>query len=328
MEPPRFKINVKIPAAPPSPPAPVLQSPPRKVTVKEQMEWKIPPCISNWKNPKGYTIPLDKRLACDGRGLQDTFINDNFAKFAEALYIADRKAREAVEMRAQLENRLAQKEKELKEENLVKLAQKAREERAAYKKPDADEDELERDQLRYERHKDRERQRRMAKSGPDKRTIYEREKERDVSEKIALGVPTAKPSDDSLYDQRLFNQTRGLDTGYAGGEDDVYNVYDKPWNARANLASNIYKPSKNVDGEIYGEEIESLIKNSRFNPEKNFTGIDATQATQRSGPVQFEKKISLEEDPLELDKFLSQAKKHKRSDRRSPSPRKSKKDRR
>ena len=38
--------------------------------MKEQQEWKIPPCISNWKNPRGYTIPLDKRLAADGRGLQ------------------------------------------------------------------------------------------------------------------------------------------------------------------------------------------------------------------------------------------------------------------
>lgn len=26
-------------------------------------DWKIPPCISNWKNIKGYTIPLDKRRA-------------------------------------------------------------------------------------------------------------------------------------------------------------------------------------------------------------------------------------------------------------------------
>ena len=62
-----------------------------QVTVKEQQEWKIPPCISNWKNVKGYTIPLDKRLAADGRGLQGVHINENFAKFAEALYIADRK---------------------------------------------------------------------------------------------------------------------------------------------------------------------------------------------------------------------------------------------
>ena len=62
-----------------------------QVTVKEQQEWKIPPCISNWKNVKGYTIPLDKRLAADGRGLQGVHINENFAKFAESLYIADRK---------------------------------------------------------------------------------------------------------------------------------------------------------------------------------------------------------------------------------------------
>ena len=31
MEPPRFKTNTKIPRGPPSPPAPVLHSPPRKV---------------------------------------------------------------------------------------------------------------------------------------------------------------------------------------------------------------------------------------------------------------------------------------------------------
>jgi hypothetical protein len=40
---------------------------------------------------KGYTIPLDKRLAADGRGLQSTHINENFAKLAEALYTADLK---------------------------------------------------------------------------------------------------------------------------------------------------------------------------------------------------------------------------------------------
>ena len=33
MEPPRFKTNTKIPRGPPSPPAPVLHSPTRKVTL-------------------------------------------------------------------------------------------------------------------------------------------------------------------------------------------------------------------------------------------------------------------------------------------------------
>jgi SNW domain-containing protein 1 len=70
LEPPKFK-GKKIPRGPPSPPPPVLRSPPRKVTAQEQKDWMIPPCVSNWKNNKGYTIPLDKRLAADGRGLQD-----------------------------------------------------------------------------------------------------------------------------------------------------------------------------------------------------------------------------------------------------------------
>jgi len=73
LEPPRFK-HKKIPRGPPSPPPPVLRSPPRKATAAEQKEWMIPPCISNWKNNKGFTIPLDKRLAADGRGLQDVCV--------------------------------------------------------------------------------------------------------------------------------------------------------------------------------------------------------------------------------------------------------------
>jgi hypothetical protein len=42
MSPPRFKINKKIPRGPPSPPAPVMHSPTRKVTVKEQQVCHIP----------------------------------------------------------------------------------------------------------------------------------------------------------------------------------------------------------------------------------------------------------------------------------------------
>ena len=160
ISPPRFKINKKIPRGAPSPPAPVMHSPTRKVTVKEQQDWKVPPCISNWKNQKGYTIPLDKRLAADGRGLQQVHINENFSKLAESLYLADRKARESVEARAQLEKKMAQKEKEAKEMKLRDLAQKAREERAGLR-PQKDRGggrgddagERERDDLRKDRHR-------------------------------------------------------------------------------------------------------------------------------------------------------------------------------
>ncbi len=129
LEPPRFK-HKKIPRGPPSPPPPVLRSPPRKATNEEQKAWMIPPCISNWKNNKGFTIPLDKRLAADGRGLQDVHINDNFAKLSEALFVADRHAREEVRQRALMQQKIAEKQKASKEENLRMLAQRAREERS------------------------------------------------------------------------------------------------------------------------------------------------------------------------------------------------------
>jgi SNW domain-containing protein 1 len=131
LEPARFKHR-KIPRSTGSPPPPVLRSPPRKVSVEEQKNWVIPPCISNWKNAKGYTIPLDKRLANDGRGLQDVTINDNFSKLAEALFIADRHARDEVKLRAEMQSKLALKQKKEKEEKLRLLAQQAREERAGF----------------------------------------------------------------------------------------------------------------------------------------------------------------------------------------------------
>ncbi|TNN37075.1 SNW domain-containing protein 1 [Liparis tanakae] len=260
MEPPRFKINKKIPRGPPSPPAPVMHSPSRKMTVKEQQEWKIPPCISNWKNAKGYTIPLDKRLAADGRGLQTVHINENFAKLAEALYIADRKAREAVEMRAQVEKKMAQKEKEKKEEKLR-------------------ESKLQRDQ------------------------------DRDISELIALGVPNPRAGGEAQYDQRLFNQSKGMDSGFAGGEDETYNVYDQPFRGNRDMAANIYRPSKNLDKDAYTDDFDTLMHNNRFVPDKEFSGADHAQ--RREGPVQFE------EDPFGLDKFLEEAKQHGGSKRPS-----------
>lgn len=54
MEPPKFAISRKIPRGAPSPPAPVLHSPPRRVSVRQQRDWKVPPCVSHWKNAKGY----------------------------------------------------------------------------------------------------------------------------------------------------------------------------------------------------------------------------------------------------------------------------------
>ena len=74
-----------------------------------------------------------------------------------------------------------------------------------------------------ERKRDRERERRLeAKEG--KRSKMTRERDRDISERIALGE--AAPSNrETLYDARLFNQSQGVASGF--GHEDDYNIYDK-----------------------------------------------------------------------------------------------------
>uniref|UniRef100_A0AAR2KT75 SNW domain-containing protein 1 n=1 Tax=Pygocentrus nattereri TaxID=42514 RepID=A0AAR2KT75_PYGNA len=298
MEPPRFKALIVFEHT-------------IKLTASEQQEWKIPPCISNWKNAKGYTIPLDKRLAADGRGLQTVHINENFAKLAEALYIADRKAREAVEMRAQVEKKMAQKEKEKKEERLRELAKMARDRRAGIKGhgEKGDGEVRERDEIRHDRRKERQHDRNISRAAPDKRSKLQRDQDRDISELIALGQPNPRVSSEAQYDQRLFNQSRGMDSGFAGGEDEIYNVYDQPFKSGRDMAQNMYRPSKNADKDMYGDDLDTLM----FVPDREFSGTD--HGPRRDGPVQFE------EDPFGLDKFLEEAKQHGGSKRPSTSGR-------
>ena len=56
-----------------------------------------------------------------------------------------------------------------------------------------------------------------------------------------------------------------MDSGFAGGEDEMYNVYDKPWRAGAGLAEKIYRPSKSaIDKDVYGDDVEKLLKSNRW----------------------------------------------------------------
>merc|ERR1719189_161060 len=161
--------------------------------------------------------------------------------------------------------------------------------------------------MRYERHKDRARQRNLERAAPERRSKLEKERERDISEQIALGMPAkSTTSGEGMFDARLFNQSKGMDSGF--NDDDNYGVYDQPWRKENNLASNIYRPSKNVDGEMYGtaEDLEALRANKRFVPDKDFSGTDRAGGSSRSGPVQFEKEA--QDDPFGLDAFLDTAK--------------------
>lgn len=60
-------------------------------------------------------MPLDKLLACDGRGLQDVHINDKPAKVSESLYVVEEKAREEVAVRNKVQEEMHLKEKKIKE---------------------------------------------------------------------------------------------------------------------------------------------------------------------------------------------------------------------
>jgi len=56
---------------------------------------------------------------------------------------------------------------------------------------------------------------------------------------------------------------QGMDSGFSGGDDEVYNVYDKPWRQDKDLASNLYRPSKNLEKDVYGDDLDKLIKANR-----------------------------------------------------------------
>merc|ERR1712113_495984 len=118
LDPPKHRL-MKVPRAPYNEPVPVMHSPPNTSDSKKTLNWKIPPAVSNWKNAKGYIIPLDKRLLADGRNLQETKINDNFAKLSEALYIAEQKAREDTELRRRIAEEHALREKARMDKTLI-----------------------------------------------------------------------------------------------------------------------------------------------------------------------------------------------------------------
>lgn len=128
LEPPKFK-HTKVPGRPASPPAPILRSPPRKLTAQDQKDWAIPSTVSNWKNQKGFTISLDKRMAADGRGLEDVKVNDNFAKFSEVLNQNEKTMRDDIDKRREMQQRVAERQAQEQEEKLRELARRARQER-------------------------------------------------------------------------------------------------------------------------------------------------------------------------------------------------------
>lgn len=346
-DPPKFS-HKRAPKPPPSPPPPVLHSPPRKATAEEQKNWAIPPCISNWKNAKGYTIALDKRLAADGRGLRENKINEGFATFAESLYLAESHAREEVEKRAVIEKKLAEKERIEKEETLRALAAKAREEKLAVaneirresddrdrrdhsERRDRYEDSRssesrygpikvhgadanltvrEREELRRQMSKEGEKEIRLARMGPEQRAKYlERMENRDISEKIALGQQTQTAVPETSKEGIFDQRLFDQSAGIGQGLAD-----DESYNVydkplfTGSAVNLIYRPTVTGDDVLSDDEPASLAAGKVKRAGKSFQGADEVSRTS-SGPVEFEKDESTEIDPFGLDSFLSAAKK-------------------
>ena len=316
LNPAQFK-HKRVARGPPSPPTTILRSPPKKLTVKDQQDWKVPPCISNWKNARGYTIPLEMRLSADGRTLKQHTINEKFAKFADAMFIAEKQARREIDERNQIqqsisyndylrrEDDLRQKAKEAKEEKEKILREHMDSERGHGEEKLTDEERKEmrkREVMRYVLKREQEAEVRAARAGINKNKLL-RDADRDISEKVALGQ--AQPTlTDSLIDQRLLNQDAGLNSGFV--DDDENMAFDKPLFPDRDVL-NIYGGLKNVQEGIDDEEEVTDMKQV-LGKRKGFGFDNADSKTgTRTRPVEFEKGGN-QDDFLGMQGFLSQKK--------------------
>ena len=138
-----------------------------------------------------------------------------------------------------------------------------------------------------------------------------RQQNRDISEKVALGLAKPTTSKEAMVDQRLFNR-EALSGSFA--DDDAYNLYDKPLFHGSTAVAAIYKARGNLsqgNEDSFGggteEGITQALDNDRFGlgtaGKHGFEG--AADQEVREGPVQFEKDAG---DVFGVDQFLDQAK--------------------
>lgn len=296
----------KIPHSNPNDPVPVMHSPQRKITAQDQRNWKIPPCISSSKNPKGLVIPLDLRIMADGRNLKEYKANPNFSKFADVLFIAEKSARAEIEERNRIQESIQMKATLKKEEELKLAAKQARMEKAAMnlnsisnissvnttksnvtsdlllgriRSRSLEKEKNERDELRKIRKKEIEYNRRVEMSMKGKK-----KHDRDISEKIALGQ--AQPTL-PVVDPRLYSQVAGIGDGFK--EDSDNDLYDKPLFDEKITGTNIYKTY--YDGNGGGDNSKSVMEKIMAKG-KMFEGVDVKGGIpNRNEPVQFERGV-------------------------------------
>ena len=190
-------------------PEPIMTTPNRKLTPEEEKYWNVPPCVSNWRNPAGNVIPLDKRVAADGRKHIQPQLSDRFAPFTRALEQTMSSINEAAHQRAMQQRQLLIKQQQEEEEKQREEIKKLREEKLklAMKKT---KEELEHDRILREHSEERKRMQR---------------KQRDISGVVGNGRTLTSTADDIL-DSTLFGRNGGIDQGF--NDEGMYKVYDQP----------------------------------------------------------------------------------------------------
>jgi SNW domain-containing protein 1 len=167
-----------------------------------------------------------------------------------------------------------------------------------------------RDELRKERQQERERELRLEEKNRagSKRSKLTRDRDRDVSEKMALGQADVGRTREVQYDSRLFNKEAGIGSGFTG--DETYNFYDKELFADRSAMA-MYRSRDVRDSDVYGGAASgaTTVPPKKFAPDKGFAGTDAVRS-ERTGPVQFERAAGkashadAEADPFGIDSFL------------------------
>ena len=299
---------------------PVLQSPSKPLSLEEQKKWKIPPCVNMSNNPKGLVIPLDIRLANDGRNLREYKANKNFAKFADILALTEKNVRKEIEDRNKIAQSIQIAAAMKKEQELKEAAKQARMERKSFnknnnsssiiytldnsdiinknrednyilnnkRKRSISSEEEEEEKERKERNELRELRKKEIEYERRQELIKKYENEgRDINDKILLGQNNMI-NNNNVIDSRLYELEGGIENPFDYNED--VQVYDKPLFNDKNKLSNIYKNFNSSGGENTKKLMGKILsqKGKLFN-----TDLDAINS-RKEGPVQFEKAIEKE----------------------------------
>ena len=308
--------NKKAPRGPADAPVPVMHSPLRKPTQEEIELWKIPPAISNYKNSKGMVVDLDKRLLAEpNRG--PIGIAQSHIEKKEALDAGIRQIEQERELKRKQEILNEKIALEREEEKLRELQQQSALARRNYRmggeRGDIDEDRNDRDnddrdRLATDEVRHMTEEERMAKNAREKiirketeaelrrkRGQINREKrdaDRDISEKIALGMqPVAtKLSGEDLFDPRLFTETSD------GG------IYDTPLYGQNN-ERNKYR----YRGLNRGKDSSNMapIRFERVEGEE----VEDPSTSLKSGPSISKSTSGEEEDIFGINNIIEQAQK-------------------